>query len=231
MGKLCASSATEIDTENKMSNILCYTVITGEKDTPVPQDYPITVLSDYDKFKDPRRNSRIQKILSHKYFDSEYTIYMDGNMRLLISPEEVVKRYMDGVDIAFFKHGRRDCIYDEAIEVAKQKMDDIELIIEQAKHYEDAEYAKHKGLLQGGFIIRRYNERVKRFEEAWWADYCRYSRRDQLSLMPAIERSGVIVHSIPQHWRILPNGTAVMGDIVQMMVHNNLEGNFNNPKK
>jgi hypothetical protein len=212
-------------------SIECYTVITGGKDKVVEQDFPITRFIDaYDKFVDPRRNSRIQKILAHKYFDSEYTIYLDGNLKLLISPEKMVEKYMKGYDMALFKHGTRDCIYDEALEVAQKRMDDTELIIEQAKHYEDNEFAPHKGLFQGGFIIRRNNARTRRFNEAWWADFCRYSRRDQLSLMPAIEESGVIVNTIPGKW--VDKGThAEMGNILRMEWHFHKEGNFNDPKK
>lgn len=210
--------------------ITAYTVVTGNKDISQEQNYPVVIFSDaYDKFKDTRRNSRIQKIMPHKYFDSEFTIYMDGNMKLLISPEEVIARYMDGYDMALFAHGSRDCIYDEAMECAKLKLDDPETIIEQAKYYEDHEYAKHKGLLQGGFIVRRNNERTQRFNEAWWADYCRFSRRDQLSLMPAIERSGVVVNQINEHWVDHRDGTAHIGDIIEMKSHAHLEGNFNDP--
>lgn len=209
--------------------ITLYTSVTNNKDPEVKQDYPITRFIDaYDKFKDPRRNSRVHKILSHKYLDSEYTIYMDGNMKLLVSPEELIKRYMDGYDLAAFTHSR-GCIYKEAMEVAKLGLDDPELIIEQAKHYEDIGYGKDKGLLQGGFIIRRNNERVRRFEEAWWADYTRYSRRDQLSLMPALERGRVLVNPIPGNWVITGN-TATFLDVIEITSHLNTEGNWNSPR-
>lgn len=212
--------------------ITLYTVNVGKKDSYIEQHYPITRFVDmYDKFKDNRRNSRIQKILSHKYFDSEFTIYMDGNIKLLIPPEEVIKRYMEGYDMALFKHSR-GCVYKEAMVVAKLGMDDPEIIIEQAKHYEDIGFPKDIGFLQGGFIVRRNNERTRRFNEAWWADFCRYSRRDQLSLMPAIDESGVKVNQIDLNW-IEHNGKATIGDIAEMYWHENKEGNFNdpNPKK
>lgn len=210
--------------------IILYTVVTNSKDKEVEQDYPIIRFIDtYDKFKDSRRNSRIQKIMPHKFMEADYFIYIDGNMKLLISPEEIIKRYMDGYDMALFAHGARDCIYDEALEVAKLKLDDPEIIIEQAKYYEDHEYAKHKGLLQGGFIVRRNNPRTQIFNEAWWADYCRFSRRDQLSLMPAIDVSGLVVNTIHEHWVDHYDGTAHIGDIIEMRSHQSLEGNFNDP--
>jgi hypothetical protein len=32
-----------------------------------------------------------------------------------------------------------------------------------------------------GFIIKRNNEKVNRLMEAWWAEICRWSYRDQVS--------------------------------------------------
>lgn len=212
-------------------SVTLYTCITNNKDAIIEQDYPITRFIDsYDKFKDPRRNSRIQKILAHKYITTDYSIYIDGNMKLLISPDEVINRYMTGYDMALFTHGTRNCIYDEAVAVAKLGLDDPELIIEQAKYYEDNEYGKHKGLLQGGFIVRRHNARVERFNEAWFADYCRFSRRDQLSLMPAIDKTGVVVNAISRLWEIQADGSATIGDVLVTGFHNNFEGNFNEKK-
>jgi len=213
-----------------MKDIVVYTCITGNKDAPIKRDYPITIFNDaYDRFRDPRRNSRIQKILSHKYFNETFSIYHDGNMKLLIPPEELIKRYMDGYDMAMLKHSR-GCLYKEAMVVAKLQMDDVETIIEQAKHYEDMGFPKDIGFLQGGFIIRRNNERTRRFNEAWWADYCRYSRRDQLSIMPAIDESGVVVNAIDLNWEE-KDGKAILADIAEMHWHKNLSGNFNDPKR
>ncbi len=212
--------------------IIYYTSITNDKDTPFEEEFPKTTFRDaYDRFKDPRRNSRIHKILPHKYMDADFTVYLDGNRKLLVSPEELVKRYMDGYDMACFKHNSRDCIYDEAIEVAKLRLDDPEVIIEQAKYYEDHEYGKHKGLCEAGFMIRRNNERTRRFNEAWWADYCRFSRRDQLSFMPAIEEAGLRVNAIDAQYDIDEWGVVTRGGIVQIKNHNNTEGNFNDPNK
>lgn len=213
-----------------MPNVTLYQVNIASKDDIIRQDYPCTQFIDsYDKFRDPRRNSRMQKILAHKYIDTEYSIYIDANMKLLVSPDTLIERYMQGYDMALFKHSR-GCIYKEALEVARLGMDEPETIIEQAKHYEDIGFPKDIGMLQGGFIIRRNNERTRRFNEAWWVDYCRYSRRDQLSLMPAIDESGVIVNAINLNW-VEKNGKATIGDVIEMMPHKNLLGNFNDPNK
>ena len=185
----------------------------------------------YDRFTDPRRNSRIHKILIHKYSDADITIWIDGKMRLLKSPEKLVEEYLQDYDMAIFSHITRDCLYKEAMTCAKLKLDDPEVIIEQAKYYEDHEFAKEKGLCEGGFIIRRNNERTRAFNEAWWADYCRFSRRDQLSIMPAIEQSGVIVNILNVGYAIYPDGTARReDDSIELVEHLSLEGNWNEKK-
>lgn len=186
----------------------------------------------YDRFTDPRRNSRIHKILIHKYSEADITMWIDGNIRLLKSPEEIIAEYLRPTDdMVQFLHGLRDCIYDESMVVAKLKLDDPEVIIEQAKYYEDHGYGKHKGLNAGYFIIRRNNKRTRALNDAWWADYCRFSRRDQLSLMPAIDKIGVQIHRIPEAWIIGENGGTTMGGITEIVSHAHKEGNFDNPNK
>lgn len=150
----------------------------------------------YDRFVDPRRNSRIQKILAHQYIDTEYSIYIDGNITLLTTPEELVKKYLGDYDIAVFTHPNRDCIYAEAIQCAKRGLDNAETIIEQAKMYEDSGYAKHKGLCECGIILRRHTPQVAALNNAWWSEFCRHSKRDQISFMYAVDRVGIPVNMV-----------------------------------
>lgn len=185
----------------------------------------------YDLFKDPRRNSRIHKILIHKYSNADVTIWIDGRMKLLFTPEELVEKYLKNYDMAIFSHITRDCVYEEAVTCARLGLDDPKLILEQVKHYQSIEFPEHKGLCEGGFIIRRNNERTRNFNEAWWADYCRFSRRDQISLVPALDKAGVIVNMINEGYVHYPDGTARReGQGVEMFHHLNFEGNFNEKK-
>lgn len=176
------------------------------------------VLSCYDKFKDPRRNSRIHKILPHTYCNTEYSIWIDGNIKLLVTPEELIEKYLKDHDIAVFKHPVRNCIYDEAMECAKRGLDDPENIIEQAKFYEDNGYAKNKGLCECGVIIRRHTKKVQQLNEAWWAEYSRFSRRDQISFMYAVDKVGIRVNVIPDQF-IEKDGRYTRGGIIEIIPH------------
>ena len=147
-------------------------------------------------FTDPRRNSRIPKILASKFVSSEYSLWIDGNIRILKDPEALAQKYLKDHDIAVYKHPQRDCIYDEAKVCAMRMLDDPELIIAQAKAYEDSGYAKHKGLNECGIIFRRHTPKIEAFENEWWAQYTCYSRRDQISFMYAVDKIGLRVNSI-----------------------------------
>lgn len=166
----------------------------------------------YAKFADPRRNSRIHKILIHQYVDTKYSIWIDGNIRLMIPPEELVELYLKDHDIALWRHPNRDCIYDEAIKCAARGLDDPETIIEQAKKYEDSGYTKHRGLFECGMIIRRHTPKVIEFDNAWWAEYCRHSRRDQISFPYAADLVGLRVNKALDYFIYADDGvTAIRG--------------------
>lgn len=174
----------------------------------------------YDRFVDPRRNSRAPKILSHEFCDTEYSIWIDGNMSLLKPPEELVERYLKNHDMAIFKHPKRDCIYGEATKCATEGLDDPEIIIEQVSKYERAGYGKHKGLCECGVMIRRHTAKVIELNNFWWAEHCRHSVRDQISFMYSVDSVGIRVNMIEAPWEMEADGLSVLrSDFIRMVPH------------
>jgi len=202
-----------------------YTSIVGSKDNPIADHnldgaefFQFIGYKAYDKFKSDRRNSRIQKILAHKYFKTEYSVYIDGNLKLLKPAQELIDKYLDGFDIAVFKHPVRNCIYKEAIECAKRGLDDPEVIIEQVKSYEEEGFPKEYGMGENMMILRRHTKKVEQFNNAWWAEYCRYSVRDQLSFMYCADKVGLPVNLIDYQF-IEKDGKWTRGDIIEIVPH------------
>jgi hypothetical protein len=200
-----------------MSSITVYTAISGGKDHLIHDQYKgdakfVAFLDQpqasktweyrklFDKFNDNRRNSRAPKMLAHQYVDSEYSIYIDGNIRLRVPPETLVEKYLKNHDLAVFRHPQRDCLYEEATVCALRGLDDPEVIIEQVKSYEDSGFAKHKGLNECGIILRRHTDKAREFNDAWWSEYCRHSKRDQISFMYAVDKVGLRINSIPDYF-------------------------------
>ena len=171
-----------------------------------------------DKMKSPRRNSRIHKMLAHQYVTTRYSIWIDANIALLVPPEQIIETYLADSDIALFKHPVRDCLYDEAMVCAVNRLDDPETIIAQVKKYEEEGYGKHRGLCEGNVILRRHTPRVEAFNDYWWSEYCRHSVRDQIGLMYALDKAGLTPRVIDETY-VGSDTEARRGDIMSIRAH------------
>ena len=88
--------------------ILVYTAITGGYEKP-REDIRVETL---DLFKDPMRSARMHKCLTPDFKEYDFSIWIDGNTSLKVTPEFLIKELGDN-DILVYSHWR-DCIYDEA---------------------------------------------------------------------------------------------------------------------
>ena len=219
-----------------MANITVITSITGGKDglqekqnkgtarfvayTDAEKSDTWELRKPYDKFTSARRNSRVYKMLPHQFVDTEYSIWIDGNIRLLKTPDELVETYLKDHDIAMFPHPGRSCLYDEAMVCAKAHLDDPEVIIEQVKKYEDDGFAKQKGLFECSLIIRRHTPEIETLNNAWWSEYCRHSVRDQISFPYVLDKTAVHVQPIvPNYWIQGNDGEMNRGNIATYIAH------------
>ena len=169
--------------------IVVYTSITNDKDEPRDD---IKVFTEYDKFISPAMNAKIYKVLPHKYLDCDVSIWVDGNIHLNVPATEFVKLFLGDNDITFFRHYKSKSIEWEMKWIKyvwrSRNRAVYEESIKQAEHYEQIGLPAKEDMAMGGLIIRRHNKIVERFNEAWWAEICRWGQRDQLSL-PMILKS------------------------------------------
>lgn len=181
-------------------NITVYTAISGKFDKLIPPTKTKTAnyvaFTDqkseewvtkklYGNFNDKRRNSRIQKIMPHMYLDTEYSIYLDGNIELLVEPQVLIDEFLKEKDIAAFKHPGWNDIYSEGEAIVRLGKDTKENIIEQIKDYSKQGTKQDGGHCECGVLIRRHTKEVEQMNEKWWAEYCRYGVRDQMSFTKA----------------------------------------------
>jgi len=148
----------------------------------------------YDRFRSARRNSRAPKILSHQFCDTEYSIWLDGNVALRVDPVRLVDIWLAGYDFAVFRHPERNCIYEEAANCIGYGADDPEIIKRQVRKYANEGYEKNLGLAEANVIIRRHSNHVIEFNNAWWSEYCVHCVRDQLSFMYVAKKTGLRIN-------------------------------------
>jgi len=153
-------------------------------------------------FIDPRKENRKYKILSHLYFDCDVSIYMDANIELIDTPQQIVEKHLGNADIAVHEHPHRQCIYAEAHAVVSLQKEDQAIIDQQISFYKSQGYPANNRLFECGFIIRRHNHKTEAFNEAWFAQVCRFSKRDQLSFPYVLSLSPTLsVRYIPGNIR------------------------------
>ena len=157
----------------------------------------------YDKFRSARRNSRAPKILCHHFIKSDYSIWIDARIVLRIGAIDMVNIWLSNADIAVFRHPFRSCIYEEAKECARRKLDSSELIDEQVQNYSQDGYRAAQGLAECSILLRRHTPQVEMFNAVWWGEHCRYSVRDQISFMYAAKKTAINLNIIPNAIREL----------------------------
>ena len=150
-------------------------------------------------FSDPRRNAKIHKILSHLYLpEYRYTIWMDGSVSLRVPAADLVRQFLAGADVAMFRHRWQRCAYDVAANCARLHLDYERLIAAQVAQLEERGWPRDAGQHECAVILRRHTmPAVERFNALWWADVCRFSRRDQISVEWAAAAAGVHIADIP----------------------------------
>jgi GT2 family glycosyltransferase len=192
--------------EFQQAKIAYYTCVTTDNyDTPEPlPDYPQITPHYY--HVDTVKKQRLMKIQACSQFkyDYEYSIWCDGNITPIGNPAPLLQRFLNGVDIAFFPHPSRVCVYQEARAVKAMKLDENECVNEQMGRYTKEGMPVAFGLPETGVILRRHTPAVQAFEELWAAELMRGSHRDQLSVSYALWKTGLIAMWLPENLRKTP---------------------------
>ena len=204
------------------STLVVYTAIFGRKDRlREPEVFPKV---DYVCFTDdpslrskvwriicvkgkgnPRRLAKIYKILPHRFFpEYEWSLWVDGTHLPAENPQKLAYRFLKDKPMALFVHPERNCIYDEAKECLRRKLDQPRLIQSQIKKYKEIGYPARKGLAACTIIFRRHQEDlVKKAMEEWWKEIEEFSSRDQLSFNFVMWKHALRYTVIP--WNIYIN--------------------------
>lgn len=194
---------------NERKDIAVLTAISGGKDTlrdqpeyagveyiafvePKMKSSAWKTLPVCEKFVSPVMNAKIHKVLAHKYVDHEYIVWIDGNVDMLVDPHELIE-LLDDADFAFFKHPVRDDVYDEADACVSLGKGNIKELAEQTKYYAKKNIPRHSGLYEMTAFIRRNTKEANEVFEQWWAEICRHSERDQVSLPVVIDNKAVAI--------------------------------------
>ena len=190
-----------------INKIQVYTSISGNYDH-VRNDSSMLHLNNYSRFDLPKLNAKIYKVLPNMFINSEFSIWIDGNVKLKCDPEVYIDM-MKGKDILVFSHPDRDCIYQEAKVCSELGLDDKKIINKQVARYRKQGWKEHNGLASCRLIVRRNTEEINKLNALWWSEICAGSVRDQISF-PFIYRDRVQYIDHPdsydnEYFKVLPH--------------------------
>ncbi len=211
-----SSSNIEVDNILKGKKVAVYTCITGNYDSLLEPVY-LSNNCDYFVITDnqipenciwkriapgtldlsglnPIEKNRYIKLHPHLIFpDHDYSIYVDGNIRVITDMLPFVFKLGDAF-LGVHNHHARDCILTEIRFIKRSgRFKGIDSKLKkQVNAYFVEGYPKHYGLYENPVLLRKHNDlRCINLMESWWAELKKHTMRDQISLPYAIWKSGL----------------------------------------
>ena len=135
--------------------------------------------------------------------DVSRIMWVDRHCRLMCDPVEVFKQLdNDGAYLGVVRHSR-GCIYREGRACIQKNKDDPSIIKSMMQRFRDEGFKHRSGLFFGGWLAFKVGEPSERFLRLWWNYIETGSRRDQLSMPVAIQRSGVPFKQFQGHEKFI----------------------------
>ena len=138
---------------------------------------------------DKVRLSRYVKLLPHMVLkDYEWSLWMDANIQITgREMYEILESKMRGGGKIFQVNHclpMCDCVYDDMKFAYRNGKCGFFETLWQYRHLSKQGFPKHWGLYENNIILRKHNDpKVITISELWWAEFSRYVKRDQFSLM------------------------------------------------
>lgn len=133
--------------------------------------------------RNPRVTSRWYKVLPHRHLaDYQQSLWVDASFELVGSAADFMDRFQKLAPLVTFRHGVRNCAYEEAETVKGVGYDNPHIVDLQMEYYQSLGYPRANGLIESGVILRQHLDPViQESMEDWWRQIEVFSQRDQLS--------------------------------------------------
>jgi ribosomal protein L27 len=209
--------------KSECTKIAVYTCVVGKYDLVKPPllhfnnvDYFLFTdssknYSDSSSFQVKELSEKILKqgrVLANRYikfhpgelFGSEYdySIYIDGNVRIVSDVRPFVNCVADKTGLAMHKHRARECVYDEAQMCVKLHRGNKKFINKLMKCYQQEKFPENFGMNEANLIVTDLkNENAIRLLDEWWNEFVRSeTMRDQLVWPYVLWKNGFALNDV-----------------------------------
>lgn len=148
---------------------------------------------------DDHHLSRKIKMLGHPIIAKNYdtSVWMDASVIWQKKVTDFVKTYLKDNAFAAFKHHERTSVYEEAITCLRFHKDSKNNILRALNFLNSEYFPDNLGLFEMTVFVKKHNNpKVIEAMNLWFNINQKYSKRDQLSFMYAIWKTGLKVSSI-----------------------------------
>lgn len=201
--------------------IAIYTCIIGNYDSPreplyIPNNCDFYYISDKNILKENTKwkyidikqiertdgltnaeKNRFVKIHPELIFpDYNYSIYIDGNIKIISDPTEFIQN-IPMCGIATFMHPTNNCAYAELQNCIKLHKVDKKSAFKYTEYMKQNGMPMHYGLAYCGFLVREHNNKVCiKIMSEWWEEYLHYIKRDQTPFAYILFKNGIMVKDV-----------------------------------
>ena len=139
---------------------------------------------------DPITASRRVKFFGHRFFPRGVrTLYVDNTVRLRTDGSVILNDWLKDENLAFMKHYSRANLRNEFFACSVYGMDEQKLLFRQFQAYcKSFPRIMGEEVYWGGMIAKVNCDPIDRLMNVWYEEYCKFSKRDQLSLKVALLR-------------------------------------------
>lgn len=150
---------------------------------------------------DNQRLSRKIKMLGNDIIDKNYdiSVWIDASVTFRKNIGEFVSKYFDSDKAPFsaFVHHARNCIYEEAQACLKYNKDTKENVDNHIEFLRKEKFPPNMGLYEMTVFIKEHNnKKVRETMRLWFDMVCNHSKRDQLSFVYCIWKTGMKINPI-----------------------------------
>jgi hypothetical protein len=169
-------------------DFVCFaeTAITSAGWTVVTIPASDIVVEDELMANDRSKTSKRVKLLPHRYLPGcDLSIWIDSSMQFKahIDLDSLCADFVNSAALLRLRsHPYRHCIYREAKEILKCKLDTPRNVDRLIARYRGEGFPENLGLAESNFLLRKHIDlSMIAFSEAWWQLVKTLSRRDQLT--------------------------------------------------
>ena len=131
--------------------------------------------------------------------EHDWSIWVDGSLLITADLSLLLEEVKNQNCFGVYRHAKRDCLYQAAMNCIDKNKDDPIIINEQTQKYREEGFPENHGLVASGVLVRQHhNPKVIDLMDAWWQEIYQHSRRDQLSFNYVCWKKQFNYYQIPE---------------------------------